>query len=255
MRVTSSSRASILPSADPYDLVRRSRLSSDSSSQFRARSSSPGKSRKAKSEAAPGRKSILECDINPYELMSADASITLVNGQRIRVRPPSTDAEYEDVQVKRPAPKVPPAKSKILPNEKESESNRFKSILKKPTTTFSDTDSNSREHSPSPAHKTGSHFYLPMPGNTPRKKVQFLVENELEVKQEDGAVCVSSDPVEADCEAEMSNEEGQGEDKFYETLKIERIAKKWNFYNWLVDASIEIRNLNDKFYVNRSCRL
>lgn len=45
MRVVSStSRPSILPSADPYDLMRRSRLSvSESSSQFRARSISPNK--------------------------------------------------------------------------------------------------------------------------------------------------------------------------------------------------------------------
>ncbi|XP_044253158.1 uncharacterized protein LOC123004106 [Tribolium madens] len=170
MRVVGSSRPSILP--DPYDLMRRSRLSS--------RSVSPR-----------GRRSILECDINPYELMEAprDASITLVNGQRIRVRPPTA----EEVQVKRPAPKVPPKKA---PNEKESECNRFKSILKKPTT-FSDTDSNSREHSPSPASRSGSHFYLPMPGNTPRKKVQFLVENELDLDQN------------RKDEEEMSNEEGQ----------------------------------------------
>lgn len=109
-----------------------------------------------------------------------EASITLVNGQRIRVRAAGSDPEYDDVQVRRSQVKSKNSKQQ-KPNEKESECNRFKSILKKPTTTFSDTDSNSREHSPSPARKTGSHFYLPMPGHTPRKKVQFLVENELKV--------------------------------------------------------------------------
>ncbi|XP_008191255.2 uncharacterized protein RhoGEF64C isoform X1 [Tribolium castaneum] len=204
MRVLSSSRPSILPAADPYDLMRRSRLAS--------RSASP--------KGAPrGRRSILECDINPYELMTAESSpsITLVNGQRIRVRPPTADQEYEDVQVKRPAPKVPPNKK---PNEKESECNRFKSILKKPTT-FSDTDSNSRERSPSPAHKSGSHFYLPMPGNTPRKKVQFLVENELEVDQ-------NRKEEEASEDAEMSNEEGQ-ETSDQKVCKLRRsVSERFN---------------------------
>ncbi|RZB39687.1 uncharacterized protein BDFB_008503, partial [Asbolus verrucosus] len=239
--VSSSSRPSILPSADPYDLMRRSRLSvSENTSQFRARSISPSKvkSNESRSYSATrvknppvdhfsspsGRRSILECDINPYELMSTepelkDASITLVNGQRIRVRPPSTNSEYEDVQVRRPtALKRPQVKNKSPQklNEKESECNRFKSILKK-RTTFSDTDSNSREHSPSPAQKSGSHFYLPMPSNTPRKKVQFLVENELECQelinnQEDDKISyVDSDcsetPYPEGCSAPASTEE------------------------------------------------
>lgn len=65
----------------------------------------------AKSEAynsTIGRRSILECDINPYELVSSTADakqvesgITLVNGQRIRVRPSLMDKEYEDVQIKK----------------------------------------------------------------------------------------------------------------------------------------------------------
>lgn len=43
---SSSSRPSILPTADPYDLMRRSRLSvSESTSHFRTRSTSPNKSR------------------------------------------------------------------------------------------------------------------------------------------------------------------------------------------------------------------
>ncbi|KAJ8941995.1 hypothetical protein NQ314_010220, partial [Rhamnusium bicolor] len=143
-----------------------------------------------------GRRSILECDINPYELISSeesgtkDSSITFVNGQRIRVRP-TAEQVYEDVQVRQSPTKSTsnrnkpnkiksPISSPKL-NEKESEhSNRFKSILKKPTT-FSDTDSNGPERSPSPSLKSGSHFYIPMPctNTTPRKKVQFLVENEL----------------------------------------------------------------------------
>lgn len=48
VRVSSSSRPSILPSADPYDLMRRSRLAvQDSSSQyqFRTRSTSPDKTK------------------------------------------------------------------------------------------------------------------------------------------------------------------------------------------------------------------
>ncbi|KAJ8968829.1 hypothetical protein NQ317_015645 [Molorchus minor] len=120
-----------------------------------------------------GRRSILECDINPYELMSSgdpstkDSSITLVNGQRIRVRPSVIEQEeYEKVQVKRESTTKSPSnqnKSNIIIkspvsspslNEKESDfSNRFKSILKKPTTTFSDTDSNGPERSPRPPSK------------------------------------------------------------------------------------------------------
>lgn len=243
VRVTSSSRASILPSADPYDLMRRSRLTvtekssmSSPGSQFRARSISPHKAKPSESRNSPrksdnsekngqkikystvGRRSILECNVNPYELMStgpdADTSITLVNGQRIRVRPPiNIEPDYEDVhvQLKTPQPKpetlsrsqipipklqlkltkkngvavappqLPAQASSPKPNEKEASdcgSNRFKSILKKPSATFGDTDSNCvGERSPSPTLKSGSHFYLPMP-TTPRKKVQFLVEKE-----------------------------------------------------------------------------
>lgn len=57
-----------------------------------------------------GRKSILECDINPYELVSSDdfkpkeQDITLVNGQRIRVRSSLTDKEYEDIQIRQVTP-------------------------------------------------------------------------------------------------------------------------------------------------------
>lgn len=119
VRVTSSSsRASILPAADPYDLMRRSRMAvQDSSCQFRARSTSPSKGRTAEQsshggfrggETTPngtGRRSILECDINPYDLMQSDdkpkdANIKLVGGQRVRVRQPPPEHEYEDVQVK-----------------------------------------------------------------------------------------------------------------------------------------------------------
>lgn len=196
--------------------MRRSRLSPENGTQFRIRSTSPVKTTKSEpprslskkssiNQKVPsnGRKSILECDINPYDLFSVepetkkDSSITLVGGQRVRIRPPSTEQVYEEVKVQPPRqqpsqiPKLknqPANKPKGPPksNEKESESNRFKSILKKPTT-FSDTDSSGGpERSPSPAHKSGSHFYLPMPMNTPRKKVQFLVENELVCHKQDG---------------------------------------------------------------------
>lgn len=81
----------------------------------------------SKSEAynsTVGRKSILECDINPYELVSSDEfkpkdkSITLVNGQRIRVRPSTTDKDYEDVQVK---PVTPTRTAPPTPKEKRNE--------------------------------------------------------------------------------------------------------------------------------------
>ncbi|KAG5893882.1 hypothetical protein JTB14_005338 [Gonioctena quinquepunctata] len=114
VRVTSSSRPSILPSTDPYNLMRKSRLSSESTSQFRARSVSPSQSRSGEKRtkgdksdsynSTLGRRSILECDINPYELVSYDpyntkeSNITMVNGQRIRVRPSQNDEEIEEKQ-------------------------------------------------------------------------------------------------------------------------------------------------------------
>lgn len=71
---------------------------------------------------------------------------------------------------------------------------RFKSILKKPTS-FGDSDNSpsSLERSPSPLRKSGSQkkgskgsqFYLPTPNTSPRKKVQFLVSEENEEKNED----------------------------------------------------------------------
>lgn len=112
-----------------------------------------------------------------------------MSGQRVRVRQLSTDHEYEDIQEKvknsQPSSSVKSNKgSSPQQNEKESDANRFKSILKKPTT-FSDTDTNyGTERSPSPAHRTGSHFYLTVPANTPRKKVQFLVESRKEEREE-----------------------------------------------------------------------
>lgn len=228
VRVTSSKRPSILPSpGDPYDLVRKSRLSvKEKSSPFRARSVSPSKtsegenkSRKGKSKAEKriesynltiGRRSILECDINPYELVSLEtpvskdndsSNITLVNGQRIRVRPSISDNEYEDVQLRLSTPTKSPTKSAKLglkgiskstspvlkdmkltngidttkPRAKSDSQSvkirekdlkqRFKSILKK-----------SSERSPSPTHRKGSQFYIPFPNL--KKKVQFLVSND-----------------------------------------------------------------------------
>ncbi|KAB0796076.1 hypothetical protein PPYR_10137 [Photinus pyralis] len=213
-RVSTHTRPSILPSADPYELMRRSRLSADNGTKFTIRSSSPSPAPSSKTTQVPkvpttngGRKSILECNINPYDLMSADrdsakdSSITLVGGQRVRIRPPDVEQEYEEIKVQQqpvrqpsqiPKLKTPPSSSNTSKGqtklkEKESDCNRFKSILKKPTT-FSDTDSSGGpERSPSPASKSGSHFYLPMPMNTPRKKVQFLVENEFASQNDDSA--------------------------------------------------------------------
>nr|CAH7718948.1 unnamed protein product [Callosobruchus chinensis] len=201
-------RPTILP--DPYDLMRRSRL--EGQTQHRSRSISPKKANKSKSPKSEpyntvGRRSILECDINPYELVSADdgpkakeSSIKFVNG-RIRVRPSLCDLEYEDVQVKSPnqqapktkekhmehvqsspkksppTPKTTPSSPKVLDNKEPDFTSRFKSILKKPSTNYSDTDSDNygeRSLSP-PIQKGGSQFYLPLP--TVRKKVQFLMEN------------------------------------------------------------------------------
>lgn len=59
-----------------------------------------------------GRRSILECDINPYELVSTEqhstskeAGITFVNGQRIRVRPSITEKDFhQDVQLRLSTP-------------------------------------------------------------------------------------------------------------------------------------------------------
>ncbi|KAJ8922446.1 hypothetical protein NQ315_004393 [Exocentrus adspersus] len=214
VRVSSSSRPSILPSAaDPYDLMRRSRLSVASpENHFRARSISPTKTRShsgtRSSNGTCGRRSILECDINPYELISSDESskkdsnITLVNGQRIRVRPSLNQDNYEDVQVKttpksnqnKATPTSYSSQGKVKtavassPKGKEKElefSNRFKSILKKPSSAFSDSESTGPERSPSPARKRGSQFYVPMPAFTPvRKKVQFLVESEATTQHE-----------------------------------------------------------------------
>lgn len=209
VRVSSSSRPSILPSVDPYDLMRRSRLScsDNTGSQFRARSTSPSKSRSQRtSKSRPrspsplnltlGRKSILECHVNPYELMSTgeeEKNNSAINGQRVKVKP---DTEYEDVDItvkKQTISQIPVKLGQHRPrsakrqfnNEREiaarNDTNKFKSILKKPSATFSDTDISAIVESPikvPPGSKSGSHFYLPMP-NASRKKVQFLVENEL----------------------------------------------------------------------------
>lgn len=237
MRVTTSSRASILPpspSIDPYDLMRRSRLSCpDVGSQFRARSTSPSKSRSnldlrnysstrtksqnpnrtrspspAKNSVLGGRRSILECDVNPYELMSTDSEAK----QKVTQNGKSNgfknylNNDYEDVEttskntsnklisqipkLQNKLKKSSPAASNLgsrrtFSNERENHILRneakFKSILKKPSSTFGDTDLNSSVVENSSGSKSGSHFYLPMPTLTPpRKKVQFLVENETE---------------------------------------------------------------------------
>lgn len=197
-------------------------------------------------KTSSGRRSILECDINPYDLLSPtvnhskDASIKLVAGQRVRVRPTPTDNEYEDVQEKFKSSQASSGSIKLSkgssprPNEKESDANRFKSILKKPTT-FSDTDTNyGTERSPSPAQKTGSHFYLPMPANAPRKKVQFLVESskrereerEDSPKKEKPTVILYENVTEAEekkCEEEAEKSEGESSGNSSEDGKYEII--------------------------------
>ncbi|XP_044751987.1 uncharacterized protein LOC123311920 [Coccinella septempunctata] len=208
VRVTSSSRPSILPATpDPYDLMRRSRLNSSSevTSPLRVRSVSPNKRNNVLTSS--GRRSILECNINPYELMSTesdqpaqDSSITFVNGQRIRVRPQAPEPDYEDVEENQSPKKFQPdhqtknpstftaenaAKSsrskpnRIAPDpppvsqlgKDQDRNSPFKSILKKSTRS-----SDSKMLTYSGRSKAGSHFYLPMP-NSSRKKVQFLVEH------------------------------------------------------------------------------
>lgn len=105
------------------------------------------------------------------------------------------DLDYEDVDVttKKPISHIPVKQNKRSTrrnNERESvcsknDQNKFKSILKKPSATFNDTESVGTVIEPSAktaSYKSGSHFYLPMP-NANRKKVQFLVENELSTNQ------------------------------------------------------------------------
>ncbi|XP_066142159.1 uncharacterized protein RhoGEF64C [Euwallacea fornicatus] len=110
VRATSSVRPSILPTADPYDLMRRSRLSvpetTSSVSPFREKTKSASHKKYSNGKVTFGRKSILECDINPYELMAnekqveASKSKNVDSDQRIKLRK-GADAqlEYEDVQV------------------------------------------------------------------------------------------------------------------------------------------------------------
>lgn len=183
--------------------MRRSRLSvpDNTGSQFRARSTSPSKRTQRNStkvrtrspsplNVTSGRKSILECSVNPYELMATngetkDASSIAINGQKIRIKP---ETDYEDVEIKKPASQIPVKtghrrKAKSLESETvqfRNDTNKFKSILKKPSSTFNDTENNMIVENTikSPGFKSGSHFYLPMP-NASRKKVQFLVENEF----------------------------------------------------------------------------
>lgn len=124
--------------------MRRSRLSENGGAQFRARSKSPTKAYRngystnklplgpasplrpvgpplktesavdgrrltsdCKEQTNGGRRSILECDINPYDLMAQetgeekkkDSGIAVVGGQRVKVRPSGVDQEYEEVTV------------------------------------------------------------------------------------------------------------------------------------------------------------
>lgn len=217
MRISSTTRPTVLPTNDPYDTLRAARFTlPDVDPSSRTKHGTVGRKTKIEHELAPkfntvgkklgdkyarksilterkfvpfeadkkggerklivaekkterklgerkygtvGRKSILECDVNPYELMVAEAKedgITRVSGQRIRVEPASKSLILASASV----------------SENEHEYNRCKSILKKPAT-FVDTDSS--DEKTFPKAKSGSHFYLP--ANSPRKKVQFLDEN------------------------------------------------------------------------------
>ncbi|KAL1517991.1 hypothetical protein ABEB36_001681 [Hypothenemus hampei] len=224
VRVTSSSsRPSILPTADPYDLMRRSRLSVPEThstiSPFRDKTSTSSGKRETNQkiqskcvsyESTLGRKSILECDINPYELMCNDKLVApkeavktkqvtlLVGGQRVRMQPTTKNHQhYEDVQVPKNGksstkglitpsklPRKTPQRSPmklVSMSEKEYENgilttNPFKSILKKRGSNYSsDCSPYSDVEEPSNLSGNGSKFYVPMQISlTPRKKVQFL---------------------------------------------------------------------------------
>ncbi|XP_060520426.1 uncharacterized protein LOC132698404 isoform X2 [Cylas formicarius] len=237
VHITSSpARPSILPAApDPYDLMRRSRLSvpERTGSPYRGRSISPSSRnvaidvkrengiKKDSLNSTVGRRSILECNINPYELMAGDKpqqsnetkSVTVLNGQRIRVRPTCLNIhqDYEDVldskasAAQYPFPKYKPKSpvaglsAKIKPSEEDYERNtiprnQFKSILKKRSTLHSGTDSATdyEDATPSPSRKSGSQFYIPTPlPMTPRKKVQFL-----DASESDGSLQSSSSDLE-----------------------------------------------------------
>ncbi|CAG9761531.1 unnamed protein product [Ceutorhynchus assimilis] len=250
VRVTSSSRPSILPTGDPYDIMRRSRLSvpetTSSTSPFNKertptiKDSQPKKSSNStKSKSTPpsynstfGRRSILECNVNPYELMSnnkttdskktSSRNVTVVNGQRIKVRPGlDQNKEYEDVQVPRaktPTVKILPVKVvspqkknltvKIVPSPTTQEndfdyaqntinSNRFKSILKKRGSNYNSDSSpySDVEESVSPlsSRKSASKFYIPVP-LTPRKKVQFLDAGKSDSSEEEDK-CLKDDAI------------------------------------------------------------
>lgn len=203
LRIGTSTRPSVLPSSDPYDTLRASRFNfpeTEPKSKFgtvgkktdvpqkyatTGRKSSYNYTRKSiipekkdNKYSTIGRRSILECDVNPYDLMVAEnkasggggeEGITMVNGQRIRVAPIQNKNQNQN-------------KTTTTISENECEyNNRCKSILKKPTAaaaaTFVDTDSSDEKKKKTfPNAKSGSHFYL-TGVNSPRKKVQFLDED------------------------------------------------------------------------------
>lgn len=273
VRVTSSSRPSILPTLDPYDHMRRSRLSVPETkitvSPFRDRTISPSKSkddsRKSQScskskglkqdlsyNSTFGRRSILECDINPYDLMSGDIksdhkslkSVALVGGQRVRVRPKLDQQEYEDVASplkspsKIPAIKLSPSKQKkskptiTITNGKSDiptrtsdsiyntlTNNTFKSILKKRGTNYSSDSSPYSDAedmaSPLSTKKTGSRFYIPVSlPLTPRKKVQFVDAGKSESSEEDEQLSIE----------ELTNENTEQEN--YEDVTTEKVQEE-----------------------------
>lgn len=97
VRVTSSSRPSILPTSDPYDLMRRSRLSVPevTSNQSPFRDKAKLSKKHPNNQTYQGRRSILECSINPYELMS---------GEKLEEKRKKKQ-DYEDVKISKTKPK------------------------------------------------------------------------------------------------------------------------------------------------------
>ncbi|XP_044735192.1 probable serine/threonine-protein kinase DDB_G0282963 [Chrysoperla carnea] len=213
-----------LDNSDPYDLMRRSRLTLTELQRTRTKSISPlrkydtvrgrrspspqqkHRSRSANRNAndwlieeqpplipaAPtNRRSILECNVNPYELMGKNNCLhdsvedipkkfsnyyedieinnvqSTVNKERKILAPTKELPKPVKINETKELPSRPPRKKPIEEIPKKFNQNRFKSILKK-TSTFNTDSSDSSERIPSPIvqqHSSTSQtqFYLPNP--------------------------------------------------------------------------------------------
>lgn len=176
LKLSTTSRPSILPGTDPYNIMRKSRMSL-SPDRGASMNKQEKKRRPVDKYSSLGRKSILDCNINPYELIQSSELTISKNYSTIRgeaIDLPKVDYEPVD-EVRSTIPKVKNKKTKSTKsNENKINSNRFKSILKK-NTTFGDTDlNNCLELSTSPASKSSTNFYFPVSLNVPKKKVQFV---------------------------------------------------------------------------------